>query len=520
MHRGIYGLLGVAAALGLAVSCKDDPTSTLRGGPALLTLEFDYREVVIRDSVKVTAIVRDEQNNPLPVPITVSIPSNCTAGIASVAPTSAAPLPITAFFLKGLAYGTTCVVAQSNGLSDTMQVATFPARIAVIGPDTMLSGTSLQFGYSFFDAVGNVITGPPPPTWETTDALIAAVNATGLVAAKDPGQARVTATGVGSPEGGINFGRTFVVKAGPFAGVVVPSPAYPGQTVNITHGTAPAFDANSQVLFNGTAQTLALNTPDSVRVAIPDLTAPAPVSMLLRRLGATETAVSGSFNLLLPAIEGTVTPAAAVPTDTLQIARGTGPLFDADTRAYVRGVRTFIIPTSANQIGVVVPGIGTTGKVELRLTRLDAGNVARRDSITSSTATFVDHYDAVNDDPTTGPAITANGDYYVVMHGTCDNGAVTDPGDDCDDFFTITNPGGVEDTLTVQLDWFTNADVDILWLNAGGTGFVGNFAGATGANPELSTVRVPAGATWRLWVNFFAPGAPSTIVRVRVTGKN
>jgi hypothetical protein len=144
--------------------------------------------------------------------------------------------------------------------------------------------------------------------------------------------------------------------------------------------------------------------------------------------------------------------------------------------------------------------------------------VAQNTTFTSNTASLLDPYDPANDAAATAPALTANGDYFVIMHGTCTGGSVTDPGDDCDEFFKITT-GAAPATVSVQLDWFTGSDVDILWCDATCSSFVGNFDGATSANPEKSTVTIPAGTTWNLWINFFDPaGAASTIARLRVSG--
>lgn len=525
MNRRIYGFLGIVATFALAGSCKDDPTEPLRGGPSLLQLEFNYREVIISDSVRVSATVRDGQNNALPEPVTIT---SCNTGIVSITPTSAAPLPETAFFVKGVAYGTTCVAAAASGLTDTMSVATFPRRIAITSPDILLSGAVTQFVYTYFDARGNALTGLPAPTWSTTDANVAAVTAAGIVTPKDPGQARITVVGVGSVGDTTNFGKTTVVAPNPFSGTIVPSPAFPGQTVTITRGgTTPVFDANSQVLFNNAAQTLALNTADSVRVALPDLTAAGSVVMIARRLGAAEIAEADTFNVLLPTLDGTVTPAAGVPTDTIQVTRGTGPVFDVDTRAYIGGLRTFIIPTSADQIGVVVPGVGVADTVTARITRAGPTNEARRFTFTSTTASRADHYDLIGNDgfpvAPTNPSITANGDYYIIESGTCDGGAPTDPGDDCDDFFRVANPSAT-DTLfaSVQLDWFSGSDVDILWCKnttCSGAGNVVTGGGATLNNPEVSNVKIPPGATWFLWINYFEPiGVTKDVLRVRFSG--
>lgn len=251
--------------------------------------------------------------------------------------------------------------------------------------------------------------------------------------------------------------------------------------------------------------------------------APGPVTLTALGVGVPPSGITGTRPITVVAgtFTGGITPTAVDPGDTVTLTAAVGgPGFDPDTRVDVKGVRAFTFDTTATTMKFIVPATGVAGAVPVLLSNMGADQAAQNAGLTSNTASLADPYDAVNDDPTTAPVITTNGDYFVIMHGTCTDGVPTDPGDDCDDFFTITNAGAVNDTMTVRLDWFDGADVDILWCNAACSGFVGNFSGATGANPESSTVSVPPGVTWRLWVNLFAPGDPSTLVRVRVTNKN
>ena len=252
--------------------------------------------------------------------------------------------------------------------------------------------------------------------------------------------------------------------------------------------------------------------------------AKSPGAVTLRAVGVGVSPSGISATRFLTVVPGTftggVTPTAVDPADTVTLTAAVGgPAFDADTRVSVNGVRAFTFAITAGSMKFIVPATGVVGGVPMVLTNIGPGQAAQNGTLTSNTASLADPYDGVNDNPATAPTIATNGDYFIIMHGTCTDGAPTDPGDDCDDFFTITNAGAVPDTMTVQLDWFDAADADILWRNAGNTAFVGNFSGATGANPEASTVAVPAGTTWRLWINLFAPGGPSTLVRVRVTNK-
>jgi len=154
------------------------------------------------------------------------------------------------------------------------------------------------------------------------------------------------------------------------------------------------------------------------------------------------------------------------------------------------------------------------------ITRADSGKTAEKVSYKSSTASLLDHQDPGSDDPATATAITANGDYYVVVHGTCTGGVFTNPGDDCDDFYAVTNTGATSDSMRVQLDWLSAADVDVLWCRNAACSSVTTGGGATASNPEISRVFIPAGATWYLWINLFDPaGTKSSFARIRLSGK-
>jgi len=217
---------------------------------------------------------------------------------------------------------------------------------------------------------------------------------------------------------------------------------------------------------------------------------------------------------------GTVAGASGVPTDTVRFLR------DAAAKRFNQGTSlqaTFIARKTADSLYVIVPPLGATGPSDLVIIRVDSNNVAEKVTFTSTTASFADHYDPANDDPATAPAITANGDYYIVLSGICKDGSKTLSTDDCDDFFSFTNPLARVDTITVRLDWSSGPDVDILWckvVTCSGSGNVITGGGATSNNPENSTVIIPAGATWYLWINLFDPTAvPAILARVRVSGK-
>jgi len=118
-------------------------------------------------------------------------------------------------------------------------------------------------------------------------------------------------------------------------------------------------------------------------------------------------------------------------------------------------------------------------------------------------------------DPDANFTVTAGGAPIVFYDGytsaVCDDGV----GGDCDRFYTITLAGTT--TFKVDLEWYTAADVDLLFCDVGCANFVGNFAGATGANPESSTVTLAAG-TYNLYFNVWLDEEePPHLFKVTIT---
>jgi len=432
MTSDLSGLRRAILGLALLAACKSDPTADLAGPTNLVLMNLKTVQVVIADSARSFATVYDKASDPQTLPISFS---SCNASIASVVPVSDAPLPRSGFFVKGNAFGSTCIVASVQGLSDTMDVTTFPARIVIVGgPDTLQSGSTTQYTFEYQDRLNAAVAGVPDPKFTSSNSGVALPLATvGQIQAQSPGSATLTATAPAAA-GGVTVSKGVVVVPGLFVGTLSPASANPADLVKITNG---------------------------------------------------------------------------------------GPAFDADTRVFVHGTQTFTITTTPDSIRFVMPPTGVAGAVLLALDRTGAGQVALVDSadLSSATASLNGPNEPANDDPATAPAVTANGDYFVVNHGTCSGGGATDPGDDCDAFFNITNALARPDTITVQLDWFGGADNDILWCDAACGAFVGNFDGASTSNPESSTVIIPAGAHWNLWINLFDPaGSNAVLLRVRVTG--
>ena len=342
------------------------------------------------------------------------------------------------------------------------------------------------------------------------------------------GSASFTVTGVGAND--VAYKGSYTVNAPPaFTGTFNPASAQAGINIAVIRNPAdPAFTGAS--FFRGTSVGgLAAVTPvsgsitaDSFKLSVSDLAAGGTYYVQVTRLGATNLAWRGSYTLPVGTWGGTMAPSSGRPTDLVVLKKGGGdPQFDADTRVFLGGVRAFIDQFSTDTAVIVVPPVEFTGETGMRISRMGAAQQAVDDAVglNSTSSSPLDPFDHANDFYLGATPLTVNGNHYITLSGTCDSGVPTKGADDCDDLYQIHNTTGSPISVTVTLSWFTDADIDILWCNADCSGFVGNFNGATSANPETSTVSIPAGATWNLWLNLFDHGTPNaTLARVNVTG--
>src|SRR5438093_638203 len=141
---------------------------------------------------------------------------------------------------------------------------------------------------------------------------------------------------------------------------------------------------------------------------------------------------------------GTAAGTSGAPTDTVRFLRDAAATrFNQDTSLHATfdftRTPTFVARKTLDSLYVIVPPLGATAPSDLVIVRVDNNKVAEKVTFTSTTTSLLDRYDRASDDPTTAPAITANGDYYITLSGICKKGVVTLPADDCDDFFKVTN---------------------------------------------------------------------------------
>jgi len=168
------------------------------------------------------------------------------------------------------------------------------------------------------------------------------------------------------------------------------------------------------------------------------------------------------------------------------------------------GFRGMVVNRSATSLSVIVPVTPVTQPAAVTVENVDVTYVpGLRVSLPTSAALTVTNPHEPNDAP--DPATTVTPPADTIYDGFLPGAA--------DKFYTFTL--GATTTFTVHLEWEGDADIDILYCNAGCSAFVGNFAGATGANPERSTVTLPAG-TYNLYINNFTPAENAPLYRVRI----
>src|SRR5687767_12189705 len=221
MNRRLFGTCGAIAVVILGFgSCKSDPLSDSDQVPAALVTEFSYLEVNVAAARSVTAYVVDGRSARLEVPVTFTA---CSPVITVTPDTGYHPIPPTSSraLVRGVTFGTSCVVVEGGGFVDTVQVATFPASIVISGPDTVESGDTVAFTYEYRDAANAPVAGVPAAAWTTGDTLRGTITAAaGMLAARDSGLLTITVTGTGSPAAGVVRTKQLYIKPAPFESTV------------------------------------------------------------------------------------------------------------------------------------------------------------------------------------------------------------------------------------------------------------------------------------------------------------
>lgn len=465
MNARNLGLVGLLAAV--AAGCHSDPTNSLVGKPSRVGFQFATVRLEVADSLATFAVVEDEGSNPITSPVTVTACDPTTVSVSGVS--AGTPLVQTNFFIKGIKFGTACVVGTADGLVDTMLVQTVADHISVTaGPDSLTSGDTGTYTFKYFDKRDSVMTGPAAPVWSVSTKDLGTIgSASALYKASTPGGNTITTTfTLTSPLNGVTqtLTGTKVVSTVPiiYTGTLSAHSAPPGGSILLEDPifTGFKFDTSSAVLdstgavsIGGVPTYVTSHANDSIRVIVPPFANTNPQRLVVIHLGANRLAV------------------------------GTGP---ADS----------VSNTSATLHSPLFPG----------------------DTSPATASTF------------TAPQTAADTTIIVgINSGTCHNGGAavggtTTKGDHCDSYFLITNPGAAPVTVNFQTDWYVGAsipDQDMYICKDATCGDPNNIDqdGVSSNNPEQEPAEtIPAGGTFTVWVNNFNPsGQKAVMFRVLIT---
>lgn len=548
---------GIMGALFVIAGCADDPTSSLRQGIDAVTTSLNYVEIVVGETVPVTAVARDAQGNALAVLPTVTSANTAVATVSVDEEQSGQPAPRTVFTITAVSFGETVVIAEAEGLSDTITVRTVPDAVVISGAPatgTLTSGLTVQLTATVVDADGNTITGFTVD-WAggraiaavfTEEAVIATIDQTGLVTAQGPTFDELDSNVVSSFtviatvafDGIANglFNTADLVAEVPifveplpftgtftdFAGLSV-STVVTDQLLTITRGAGdPDFDIAATRVFLGTKgeATIKTATVSDMRVKLPPFTlAPGEtvetVALVIANVGPKKLSFGTTIVKSLPsAFGGTTTdPLGGAVTavafgDTLVVKPGTIAWTGNESISLGGVFSTFPIGASTTEVSFIVPAL-SVGANPLLIATEGVDELTRTVDLAVTTTYTQNDLDELNL-VTPAPDITA--DIPLTMFISLDE-------DNVDDFFTIAPAADLD--VTVTFAWQNSADMDILWYGPFGGEVVCcffNFAGATGANPEISSVSIPAGFVAVLNANAYDMNdEPATIIEITIT---
>ena len=239
MIRTWAALAGVALATACGGGDSPTPTAppTAPDPPRATSVAVNpaTAELDVGETVQLAAVVRDQNSN-----VMAGASVTWMSGAGTVATVNTTGL------VTGIAEGTATITASAGSAQGTAQitVVTAPVVSVEVSPsaETIAVGATLQLTAEAFDANGQAVAGAEF-SWESSDASVATVDATGLVTGIAEGTATITAS-AGSAQGTAQI----TVVTAPVVSVEV-SPSAETIAVGATlQLTAEAFDANGQAV--------------------------------------------------------------------------------------------------------------------------------------------------------------------------------------------------------------------------------------------------------------------------------
>lgn len=281
-----------AAALAAVQGCSDEATLYLSGPPgaaAKIEISNSAVTVVIGKTAMVGARAEDAVGNATGDAVTLS----ACDGLVSVTPGSATSQWSATATVTGAGMGETCVLAQAAGMTDTIRLTVGPAGVAIVGPDTILSGTGGEYTTTAVDAAGNPISGTVPLAWSSANTARLVVGApTGQARGRSPGKVDVQVTA----PGGATAEKEVVVVTGVFAGTLSATSGQPGGLITVARAAdGEQWDEDTQVKLGSVTAWVDVFTSSNLTFAIPATGSTSSQTLGFTNMGPGQVAQNGSF---------------------------------------------------------------------------------------------------------------------------------------------------------------------------------------------------------------------------------
>lgn len=389
-------------------------------------------------------------------------------------------------------------------------------------------GDSLSVQAELKDGQGNTF-GVADAAWTTSDPLVAVVNADTSQTIPEAAFSRAFIRATGGGKAVVHFtshgiSDSVVVYALPpsFAGAVTfPAGLMMADTITLAATSVLTFTDSTTVTIGGVTAVILSQTAGVMKVVAggPVAAGSKVVFTHLLLSGAVDISLTATTTVAVASTvrggSATVSPASANTGDTLTVtANGTVTFSVAAGNlsvVTVGGDPTWLVSQTATQIKVIAPMAAAGSAVTITHVIL-LGSVPLPSLDASATVTVAEANEPANNSPATPSTMTLYTDYYGTVSGS-----------DGDDYIQFTTPA-TGDSVHVEVQWLSDADLDIGLLLGDGSGSCAPNAGAcystmgTGANPEKANFRLLASTTYQIDVYVYDPGtAPLSFYRVRIT---
>lgn len=365
--------------------------------------------------------------------------------------------------------------------------------------------------------------------WTSSDPAVAVVNAdtSRPIPLHIFSRAFIRATGGGDAvvhftSHGISDSIAVVAMPVSFAGAVTyPAGLMMADTITIAATPVLTFTDSTTVTIGGVPAVLLSQTPGLMKmVAGGPVAAGSTVQLThLLLLGRIDMSLTATTTVAVASTvrggSATVNAATYNVGDTITVtANGTVSFSVAAGKlsaVTVDSIPTWLVSQTATQIKVIAPMAAAGSAVKVSNVIL-LGSVPLPSLDAATTVTVTEANEPANNSPATPSTMALYTDYYGTVSGS-----------DGDDYIQFTTPA-TGDSVHVEVQWLSDADLDIGLLLGDGSGNCAPNAGAcystmgTSANPEKANFRLLASTTYQLDVYVYDPGAaPLTFYRVRVT---